>query len=62
MVAQAGVTFGLATIVAAEFHEWGVKVQTLIVAISALHVLVGPMLFRNALARAGELGRAAESG
>jgi Kef-type K+ transport system membrane component KefB len=56
LVAQAGVTFGLATIVATEFPDWGQKVQTLIVATSALHVLVGPVLFRTALARAGEIG------
>jgi hypothetical protein len=57
-VAQAGVTFGLAALVAGEFEDWGAKVQTLIVAISALHVLIGPVLFRSALARAGEIGRA----
>jgi Kef-type K+ transport system membrane component KefB len=57
LVAQAGVTFGLATLVAGEFEGWGVKVQALIFAISALHVLVGPVLFRAALARAGEIGR-----
>ncbi len=57
LVAQAGVTFGLAALVAAEFPDWGARVQTLVVALGALHVLVGPMLFRNALAQAGEIGR-----
>lgn len=57
LVAQAGVTFGLAAIVADEFPDWGSRVQTLVVAMGALHVLVGPMLFRNALAQAGEIGR-----
>jgi Kef-type K+ transport system membrane component KefB len=56
LVSQAGVTFGLATIVAGEFPDWGQKVQTLIVATSALHVLIGPLLFRAALAKAGEVG------
>lgn len=57
LIAQAGVTFGLAAIVAAEFPDWGPRFQTLVVALGALHVLVGPMLFRNALAQAGEIGR-----
>ena len=57
LVAQAGITFGLASIVATEFGAWGVRVQTLVVAISALHVLIGPILFRAALAQAGEIGR-----
>jgi Kef-type K+ transport system membrane component KefB len=56
LVSQAGVTFGLAAIVASEFPEWGLKVQTLIIATSAIHVLLGPMLFRAALARLGEVG------
>jgi Kef-type K+ transport system membrane component KefB len=57
LIAQAGVTFGLAALVAEEFPEWGPRVQTLVVALGALHVLVGPMLFRSALAQAGEIGR-----
>jgi Kef-type K+ transport system membrane component KefB len=61
LIAQAGVTFGLAAIVAAEFPDWGSRVQTLVVALGALHVLVGPMLFRTALAQAGEIGRLDEA-
>jgi Kef-type K+ transport system membrane component KefB len=57
LVSQAGVTLGLGVLVATEFPEWGRPVQTLIVALSGLHVLVGPILFRNALVRAGEVGR-----
>jgi hypothetical protein len=57
LVSQAGVTLGLATIVATEFPAWGTAVQTLIVALTGLHVLAGPILFRAALARAGEVGR-----
>ena len=58
LVAQAGVTLGLVTLVADEFPDWGARLQTLIVALIALHQLVGPVLFRNALVRAGEVGRA----
>lgn len=57
LVSQAGVTLGLGVLVATEFPEWGRPVQTLVVALSGLHVLVGPILFRNALVRAGEAGR-----
>lgn len=56
LVSQAGVTLGLVVIVAAEFPDWGVRVQTLVIALVALHQLVGPVLFRAALARAGEIG------
>jgi hypothetical protein len=31
-------------------------VYTLIVALTAVHVLIGPVLFRAALSRAGEIG------
>jgi Kef-type K+ transport system membrane component KefB len=57
LVSQAGVTLGLTIIVAAEFPDWGARVQTLMVSLIALHELVGPVLFRAALARAGEIGR-----
>lgn len=57
LISQAGVTLGLATLVAVEFPTWGVQVQTLVVALTGLHVLVGPILFKAALARAREIGR-----
>ena len=56
LVSQAGVTLGLTIIVANEFAEWGARIQTLVVALIAIHELIGPILFRNALARAGEVG------
>ncbi len=61
LVSQAGVTLGLTLLVSAEFPEWGQAVQTLVVALIALHQLVGPVLFRAALTSAGEVGRAASS-
>ncbi len=57
LVSQAGVTLGLAVIVGAEFGEWGANVQTLIVAMNGLHALLGPILFKAALVRAGEVGQ-----
>ena len=57
MVSQAGVTLGLTLIIAGEYPTWGATVQTLVVSLIALHQLVGPVLFRAALARAGEIGK-----
>ena len=56
LVSQAGVTLGLAVAVATQFPEWGARAQTFIVALVALHELAGPILFRLALARSGEIG------
>jgi Kef-type K+ transport system membrane component KefB len=57
LVSQAGVTLGLTLIVAGEFPTWGATIQTLVVALIALHQLIGPVLFRAALSRAGEIGK-----
>jgi len=54
LVSQAGITLGFASILAAEFPGWGTNVQTLLVALIAMHELVGPIVFRHGLARAGE--------
>jgi hypothetical protein len=56
LIAQAGVTLGLASIVAKEFPGVGVEIQTVTVAATAIHVIAGPILFRAALANAGEVG------
>jgi Kef-type K+ transport system membrane component KefB len=57
LISQAGVTLGLTLLVASEFPGWGSTIQTLMVALIAIHQLVGPVLFRAALARAGEIGK-----
>jgi hypothetical protein len=57
LVSQAGVTLGLTLIVAREFPDWGAAVQTLMLSLIVIHELAGPVLFRSALARAGEIGR-----
>jgi Kef-type K+ transport system membrane component KefB len=57
LVSQAGVTLGLCFIVAREFPSWGGSLETLVIGLIALHQLVGPVLMRNALVRAGEVGR-----
>jgi Kef-type K+ transport system membrane component KefB len=59
LISQAGVTLGLAMIVAKEHPGWGGAMQTFVLALIALHQLAGPVLFKAALERAGEIGRAA---
>ena len=56
LVSQAGVTLGLTLIIAGEYAGWGAMIQTLMVSLIAIHQLTGPVLFRAALARAGEIG------
>ena len=55
LISQAGITLGFASIVAAEFPGWGTQLQTLLVALIALHEIIGPVFFRYGLARAGDL-------
>jgi Kef-type K+ transport system membrane component KefB len=62
LVSQAGVTLGLAILVAREFPTWGLQIQSLMVALIAIHELIGPVLFRAALARMGEIGKMDEGG
>ncbi|MCA1586928.1 MAG: cation:proton antiporter [Acidobacteria bacterium] len=57
LISQAGVTLGLTMMVSTEFPDWGAQIQTLMVALIAIHELVGPILFRSALAKAGEIGK-----
>lgn len=57
LISQAGVTLGLATIVATEFPGWGAQVRTLIVALTGLHILIGPILLKAGLQRAGEIDK-----
>jgi hypothetical protein len=57
LVSQGGVTLGLASLVASEFPAWGATLYTLILALTAIHIIVGPVLFRASLARADEIGR-----
>ena len=55
LISQAGITLGFASVVAAEFGMWGLELQTLLVALIAIHELCGPLLFRYGLVRAGDL-------
>lgn len=61
LVSQAGVTLGLTIIVASQYPALGLRLQTLVVSLIAIHEVIGPVLFRAALARAGEIGRMDEA-
>jgi trehalose 6-phosphate synthase len=58
LLPTAGVTLGLAAAVAVEHAVWGARVEALVIAVVAINQLAGPILFRAALAQAGEIGRA----
>jgi trehalose 6-phosphate synthase len=53
LVSQAGITLGFAAVIAREFNGWGMNLQVLVVALIAIHELLGPLLFRRALLSAG---------
>jgi Kef-type K+ transport system membrane component KefB len=55
LISQAGVTFGLAALVARSFPGFGVQIEILIVAMVTIHELVGPLLLRRALFASGEI-------
>jgi Kef-type K+ transport system membrane component KefB len=57
LVSQAGVTLGLTIIVATEYPTWGTRIEVLLVALISIHELIGPVLFKWALARRGEIGK-----
>jgi len=57
MVPLAGVAIGLANLVATSFQPWGPAAATLILGTIVINEMLGPVLFRMALDRAGEIGR-----
>jgi Kef-type K+ transport system membrane component KefB len=59
LVSQAGVAIGLATVVVEVFPEHGTAMRTLFLAVLAVNQLIGPILFRWALERSGEIRPAA---
>jgi Kef-type K+ transport system membrane component KefB len=55
LISQAGVALGLAPMVRRALPASGVSLEALIVAVIAVHEVVGPICFRRALGRAGAL-------
>jgi Kef-type K+ transport system membrane component KefB len=61
-ISQAGVTLALSAIVARTFPKWGADAEVLIIAMIAVHELVGPVLFHHGLKKADEVGKAVDGG
>jgi hypothetical protein len=55
LVPQAGVALGFASLVAERLPEVGVGLQALTIGVITLNTSIGPVLFRAALARSGEI-------
>lgn len=55
LIAQAGVAIGFASVAAEIYPELGPTFRTLAFAVIAMNELFGPILFRRALAKAGEI-------
>ena len=55
LISQAGVTLGLAAVTRRAFPEWGISLEALILSMVAVHEVAGPICFRKALVRAGEI-------
>lgn len=58
LVSQAGVAIGLASVVAAAYPQRGSQIRTVFLAVVAVNELLGPILFRHALVRSGEVAEA----
>ena len=56
LVSQAGLALGIASRLASEFPAFGAEFGALAIATVALNELVGPVLFKTSLDRAGETG------
>lgn len=54
LISQAGVSFGLASLVERTFPEFGAEAATLLIAVITIHEMVGPLLVRRALLSVGE--------
>ena len=61
LVSQAGVAIGLATLVAEAYPARGAQIRTLFLAVLAVNQVIGPILFRFALDRSGEIAKAEEA-
>ena len=56
LVSQAGVSIGLATVVAQSYPGVGASMRSLLLAVMAVNGIAGAILFRRALVAAGEVG------
>jgi Kef-type K+ transport system membrane component KefB len=56
-ITQAGVGLGLLTEVVRRFPEFGIPVQSILIAAITLNQLIGPIAFKHGLRKAGEIGK-----
>lgn len=61
LISQAGLTLGLSVVIEQSFPAFGAPFRSLVIATVAINEVVGPVLFKVALDRAGEIGRATTS-
>ena len=62
LISQSGLVLAVAATARRAFPAWGVSLEALVVAMVAVHEVVGPICLRRALARAGELKEEAYGG
>lgn len=55
LVSQAGVAVGLAAVLRRAFPEWGISLESLLVAMIGVHEVVGPICFQRGLRTTGEV-------
>jgi Kef-type K+ transport system membrane component KefB len=58
LISQAGLTLGLSVVIVRTFPEFGEGFRSLVIATVALNEMVGPILFKVALDRSGEVNPA----
>lgn len=58
LVSQAGVSIGLATIAGQSLGPMGAGIATLAIAVVGINEMIGPIICKVGLSRAGELGKA----
>jgi hypothetical protein len=58
LISQAGLTLGLAAAIERTFPQLGGGFRSLVIGTVAVNELVGPVIFKLALDRSGETGRA----
>ena len=59
LLPQAGVAIGMATLVSAQFPQFGAQVNAIVLAATLVYELVGPVITKIALTKAGEIQPAA---
>ncbi len=62
LISQAGLTLGMAVIIARSFPAFGESFRSLVIASVAVNEVIGPILFKIALDRSGESGLADRPG